>query len=224
MSTLFYTIQTCTDIYTHIHIYAFLLFLTKLDYTIIMTQWLASRSIYEDFTLSDGSVTSLVWWWPQPPSPLVGVSTVTSFCFFCYNLRFPGGSDNKAPARNVGDPSSIPGSGRSPGEGNGHPFQYSCLENSMDGGAGWATVQGLSKSWTQLSDFTFFLSYNLLPETPFNICPYIFALDFYRLEPHERNAESNGKNTFRAILNLLFYRYSTLTRRNSIGPTTEFRP
>ena len=105
-----------------------------------------------------------------------------------------------------------------------HPFQYSCLENSMDGGARWATVQGLAKSRTQLSNFTFFLSYNLLPETPFNICPYIFAFDFYRLEPHERNVESNGKNTFRAILNLLFYRHSTLTRRNSIGPTTKFLP
>ena len=47
--------------------------------------------------------------------------------------RFPGGSDGKASACNVGDPGSIPGSGRSPGEGNGNPLQYSCLENSMDG-------------------------------------------------------------------------------------------
>ena len=46
---------------------------------------------------------------------------------------FPGGSDNKAAAYNVGDPGSIPGSGRSPGEGNGNPLQYSCLENPMDG-------------------------------------------------------------------------------------------
>ena len=50
-------------------------------------------------------------------------------------LGFPGGSDGKASAFNVGDPSSIPGSGRSPGEGNGHPLQYSCLENSMGCGA-----------------------------------------------------------------------------------------
>ena len=48
---------------------------------------------------------------------------------------FPGGSDGKASARNAGDPGSIPGLGRSPGEGNGNPLQYSCLENSMDGGA-----------------------------------------------------------------------------------------
>ena len=45
---------------------------------------------------------------------------------------FPGGSDGKASAYNVGDPDSIPGSGRSPGKGNGNPLQYSCLENPMD--------------------------------------------------------------------------------------------
>ena len=45
---------------------------------------------------------------------------------------FPGGSDGKESACNVGDPSSIPGPGRSPGEGNGNPLQYTCLENSMD--------------------------------------------------------------------------------------------
>ena len=48
---------------------------------------------------------------------------------------FPGGSDSKASARNEGDPGSIPGSGRSPGEGNGNPLQHSCLENPMEGGA-----------------------------------------------------------------------------------------
>ena len=47
---------------------------------------------------------------------------------------FPGGSDGKASAYSAGDLSSIPGSGRSPGEGNGTPLQYSCLENPMDGG------------------------------------------------------------------------------------------
>ena len=48
---------------------------------------------------------------------------------------FPGGSDGKASACNAGDPGSIPGLGRSPGEGNGNPLQHSCLENPMDGGA-----------------------------------------------------------------------------------------
>ena len=50
-------------------------------------------------------------------------------------IDFPGGSDSKAFAYNAGDLGSIPGSGRSPEEGNGKPFQYSCLENPMDGGA-----------------------------------------------------------------------------------------
>ena len=53
----------------------------------------------------------------------------------CTLLGFPGGSDGKASASNAGDPGSILGSGRSPGEGNGNPLQYSCLEDSMDGGA-----------------------------------------------------------------------------------------
>ena len=58
-------------------------------------------------------------------------------------------------ACNAGDPGSISGSGRSPGEGNGNPLQYSCLENPMDGGAWWATVHKVAKSRIRLSDFTF---------------------------------------------------------------------
>ena len=69
-------------------------------------------------------------------------------------IFFPGGSEVKASACNAGDPGSIPGSGRSPGEGNGNPLQYSCLENPMDGGAWWATVPRVAKSLTWLSDFT----------------------------------------------------------------------
>ena len=61
---------------------------------------------------------------------------------------FPGGSDGKASAYHVGDPCSIPGSGRSPGEGNENPLQYSCLENPTDGGAWQATVHGIAKSDT----------------------------------------------------------------------------
>ena len=61
----------------------------------------------------------------------------------------------KASARNAGDLGLIPGSGRSPGEGNGKPLQYSCLENPMDGGAWCATVHGVAKGRTQLSNFTF---------------------------------------------------------------------
>ena len=68
-------------------------------------------------------------------------------------MGFPGGSEVKASDCNVGDLGSIPRLGRCPGEGNGNPFQYSCLENPMDGGASWATVHGL-QSRTRLSDFT----------------------------------------------------------------------
>jgi len=60
----------------------------------------------------------------------------------------------KASACNAGDLGLIPGSGRCPGEGYGNPLQYSFLENPMNGGAWWATVHGVAKSQTQLSDFT----------------------------------------------------------------------
>ena len=65
------------------------------------------------------------------------------FLFLVFLVDFPGGSDDKASAYNVGDLGSAPGSGRSPGEGNGNPLQYACLEDPMDGG-----VQGVTKSQT----------------------------------------------------------------------------
>ena len=65
---------------------------------------------------------------------------------------FPGGSEVKNLPANAGDSGSIPGSGKSPGEGNGDPLQYSCLENPLDRGAWWATVHGVTKSQTLLSD------------------------------------------------------------------------
>ena len=67
-------------------------------------------------------------------------------------LYFPGGSDGKELACNAGDPGSIPESGRCPGEGNGCPLQYSCLENPMDRAAWQAVVHGVSKSQTRLSN------------------------------------------------------------------------
>ena len=65
--------------------------------------------------------------------------------YWSFSFSFPGGSEVKASACNVGDLGSIPGLGRSPGEGNGNPLQYSCLENPMDGGGWWATVHGVAK-------------------------------------------------------------------------------
>ena len=67
-------------------------------------------------------------------------------------LGFPRGSDSKASACNVGDPGSIPGRGKSPGEGNGNPLQNSCLQNPMDGGAWKATVDGVAQRRTRLSN------------------------------------------------------------------------
>ena len=64
-------------------------------------------------------------------------------------MGFPGGSEVKASACNAGDLGSIPGLGRSPGEGKGYPLQYSGVENSMD-----CIIHGVTKSWTRLSDFT----------------------------------------------------------------------
>ena len=63
-------------------------------------------------------------------------------------MGFPGVSDGKESACNAGDPGLIPGLGRSPGEGNGYPIQYSCLENFIDRGAWWATVLGVAKNQT----------------------------------------------------------------------------
>ena len=70
------------------------------------------------------------------------------------NFLGSGGSEVKESTSNMGDLDSIPGSGISPGEGNGNPLQYCCLESWMDGGAWFATVHGIIKSRTQLSNFT----------------------------------------------------------------------
>ena len=75
---------------------------------------------------------------------------------------FPGGLDGKVSAYNAGDPGSIPESGRSTGEGNVNPLQYSCLENPMDRGAWWTTVHGVTKSRTRLSDFAFTFHMHLI--------------------------------------------------------------
>ena len=75
---------------------------------------------------------------------------ITGFHCKSFNILFefntlPCSSVGKESACNAGDPGSIPGLGRSPGEGNGNPLQYSCLENLMDRGAWWATVHGVAR-------------------------------------------------------------------------------
>ena len=80
------------------------------------------------------------------------------FLWMVYSLCFLCGSDGEESVCSAGDPGLILGLGRCPGEGNGNPLQYSCLENSMDRGAWWATVHGITKSQTQLSDYTCMLS------------------------------------------------------------------
>ena len=103
----------------------------------------------------------------HPHHPLFWQTSVCSlyllfFCLFIYLfilgstrersydicLAIPDGLDGKASAHRARDPDSIPGPGRSPGGENGNPLQYSCLENSMVGGAWWATVRGVTKSRT----------------------------------------------------------------------------
>ena len=79
-------------------------------------------------------------------------------------LGFPGGSDGKEPTCNSGDPDLIPGSRRSPGEGNGYPLRCSCLENPMDRGTWWATVLGVAES-----DTTEQLTHNLISPNVVNV-------------------------------------------------------
>ena len=80
------------------------------------------------------------------PKPCVREGGVPLICDQIQD--FPGGSDDKASAYNARDPGSIPGLGKSPGEGNGNPLQYSCLENLTDRGALWAAVHGVAQSGT----------------------------------------------------------------------------
>ena len=75
--------------------------------------------------------------------------------YYYKGYRFPGGSDGKESTCSVGDLGLIPRLGRSPGQGNGNPLQYSCLENSMERGGGQGAVHGGAESQTQLNDLRF---------------------------------------------------------------------
>ena len=103
------------------------------------------------------------------------------------------GSEVKESACNARDLGLIPGLGRFPGEGNGNPLQYSCLENPMDAGAWWATVHGVSKSWTRLSDFT-----SLSLNTIYNVS-YILrnTKDISCKDDHNKGQKRYGPNRSR---------------------------
>ena len=104
------------------------------------------------------------------------VCVVCSQALSPLDLLCPGGSEVKASACSVGDLGSIPGSGRSPGEGNGTLLQYCRLENPMDGGAWQAAVHGVAKSWTRLSNFTFFLPFFMSVLYCLPYCGFMYGL------------------------------------------------
>ena len=107
------------------------------------------------------------------------VTDFRDFFFFFAFWDFPGASDSKEPTCNVGDLGSIPGSGRSPGEGNGNPLQEFFLWNPKDRGPWWPKVHGVTKSWTWLRD-SLLLSNLLQIEYPFHS-----QLNFYSLHVME---------------------------------------
>ena len=89
----------------------------------------------------------------NPDHPKFMISSSSVWWYHALSIQgFPGSSVSKESACNAGDPVFIPGWGRSPGEGNGNPLQYSCLENPMDRGAWPATVHGVAQTRTRLRD------------------------------------------------------------------------
>ena len=79
-------------------------------------------------------------------------NALVTFTLMPFTVFMASSPDGKELASNAGDLGWTPGLGRSPGEGNGNPLQYPCLENPMDRGAWWATVHGVAKCWSRLCD------------------------------------------------------------------------
>ena len=96
-------------------------------------------------------------------------------CVCVYGWCFPGDANGKESVCITGDPSSIPGLGRSPEVGNGNPFHYSCLKNSMDRGAWQAPVHGVAESQTWLSNPYVYIN------TLIYFCIYIYYLERYKI-------------------------------------------
>ena len=119
----------------------------KALYSIIywITQCLFKR--YVDLIMHSCLAVVVLGW-----RSMIFKNTAFFLLFSKSNLGFSFSSVGKESACNAGDLDSIPGLGRSPGEGNGNPLQYPCLENLMDRGAWWAAVHGVVKSWARLSE------------------------------------------------------------------------
>ena len=110
-------------------------------------------------------------------------------------IGLPSGSDGKASASSAGNTSSIPGLGRSPGEENGNPLQYPCLENLMDRGAWWATVHGVAKSQTWLH-FHFHIYLYILYIHTYIILSLLGTLkEIERAQEMKKNKQWNYKDT-----------------------------
>ena len=101
--------------------------------------------------LSRHHPVQLVWPWNKQTFLCSRIQHF-NLCGLIVHWGFPGGSDSKESACNAGYLGLIPGLGRAPGEGNGYPFQHSCLENSMSRGACWVTIHEVTNSQTRLSD------------------------------------------------------------------------
>ena len=151
----------------------------------------------------------------QHSTLLLSPVTFTIVCCFAlapslhfFWIYFPGGSDGKASVYNVRDLGLSPGLGRSPGEGNGNPLKYYCLENPMDREAWQSTVCGVAKSQTQLSNYTH------QPGGVHLLVSYIFAFSTC-------SWGSQGKNTGVICHSLLqwntFCQNSTMTRLSSVA-------
>ena len=139
---------------------------------VLMCGAMLSKSLIQLSVDGRGCVPSLLFHLrPLPLFIFCSLCHLNSLSWFKNSFHMSSGSEVKASAHNVGDLGSIPGLGRSSGEGSGNPLQYSCLENPMDGGVWWATVHGVTKSQTRLSKrfnfylflrkLTYFLLYNL---------------------------------------------------------------
>ena len=106
--------------------------------------------VKEQPRVGDASYREATWGaWLQTPQAIFRASIWGDPC---YSMGFPGDPDDKESSCNVENLGLIPGLGRSPGGEHSNPLQYSCLENSMDRGAWQATVHGVTKSWTRLSN------------------------------------------------------------------------